>query len=370
MTGIGEPSQMENCEASQMEICDGIPAVDLMIDSGAFSAFMKGEKVNLADDIAFLKANSQWIRTYVSLDVIPGSPEHPPTDRERELAAIRSHANQQEMKAHGLTPLPVFHQGEAIYWLERMLRDGERYICISPREQSRRTEQRRWMDKAFAVLKGTGVKTHGLGVTRPDFMQRYPWTSVDSSTWSKSAGYGRILVPKGNGWGGFDYGTDPFVQKIGDLSPNNDFAHMGPTVRNHLVAFAKQAGVEGRDVSVLARLGCDSESRRRLWLHYFLEFQKVHPIKIVFATGPQQREFSALLTAMGCQNRLLSYFYLKDVPEDYLAHYVPTGLEPRKAIVRVKKKLSIRERFDNESYLRKRAIRIAEMVESENPDGA
>jgi hypothetical protein len=353
-----------------MEICDGIPAVDLMIDSGAFSAFMKGEKVNLADYIAFLKANSQWIRTYVSLDVIPGSPEHPPTDRERELAAIRSHANQQEMKAHGLTPLPVFHQGEAIYWLERMLRDGERYICISPREQSRRTEQRRWMDKAFAVLKGTGVKTHGLGVTRSDFMQRYPWTSVDSSTWSKSAGYGRILLPKGDGKGGYNYRADPFDLKIGDKSPNNDFSLLGPSTRKHLIAFAQQAGIEGRDRSVLARLHCSDEARRRWWLHYFLEFQKAHPVKIMFVTAPRQRKLNELLTAMGCQTRLLSYFYLKNVPEDFLVHYAKMGLEPGKAVLREKKKLSIRERFDNESYLRKRAIRIAEMVESENPDGA
>jgi hypothetical protein len=39
-----------------------------MVDSGAYSAFTKGQSIALADYIAFLKANSQWIRTYVSLD--------------------------------------------------------------------------------------------------------------------------------------------------------------------------------------------------------------------------------------------------------------------------------------------------------------
>jgi hypothetical protein len=324
--------------------CDASPAVDLMVDSGAFSAFTQGQNIALADYVAFLRANAPRIRNYVSLDAIPGTPEHPPTIRDCELAARQSYANHQEMKAHGLHPLPVFHQEESFDWLEQMLRDGENYIGIARRQEAHRAQQMEWLDRVFDVLKGTGVQTHGLGITRPKFLLRYPFHSVDSTTWSVSAGNGKIVVPLADGRGGFDYQTEPLTFQIGDLS---DMDSMGPTIRAHVMSYAQQAGI---DTAILTKLRFETEARRRLWLHYYLEFGKVHSAKILFATRSDNREFSKLLTEMGCRFRLLSYWELKDQQSGTLAQYVETGLTKASAVSQSKK-------FDYRKYYAKKNSR-------------
>jgi len=40
------------------------------------------------------------------------------------------------------------------------------------------------------------VKVHGFGVTAHEYLLRYPWWSVDSTTWTKKGGFGTIFMPK------------------------------------------------------------------------------------------------------------------------------------------------------------------------------
>ena len=106
--------------------------MDILLDSGAFSAFNLGEHIDLDDYIGFVKANKGLIYRCINLDKIPGNfgiREWRPEGI--EAAAAASYANHQKMKEAGLNPIPVFHQDENFRWLEKYLADGEDYICLS-----------------------------------------------------------------------------------------------------------------------------------------------------------------------------------------------------------------------------------------------
>ena len=179
-----------------------MPLVNLMLDSGAYSAWNHGEEIDIDKYIAFIKLNLPYVETYVNLDQIPGKRGQKFTQADVERSAQVSYDNLQYMKSHGLSPIPVFHQGERFYWLERLVADGETYIGISPHNDLRTAAHIDWLDKVYTIITDADgralVKTHGFAVTTASIMFRYPWYSVDSTTWALVAGYGKIYVPEYN----------------------------------------------------------------------------------------------------------------------------------------------------------------------------
>ena len=84
-----------------------ITKLDIMLDSGAFSAYTKGESVNLAEYMAYIKKYEKYFTCYVNLDVIGD--------------AEASARNQAIMEANGLHPMPVFHIGEEFVHLKKLM---------------------------------------------------------------------------------------------------------------------------------------------------------------------------------------------------------------------------------------------------------
>jgi hypothetical protein len=116
--------------------------------------------------------------------------------------AERSFRNQLYLEGRGILPVPVVHFGDSIEDLDRYLDRGYDYIGFGglakwPADNDRQN----WLDKMFDYICSTPdrlprVKIHGFGVGGFYWMQRYPWYSVDSTTWLKNAAYGAMLVPK------------------------------------------------------------------------------------------------------------------------------------------------------------------------------
>ena len=120
--------------------------MDILLDSGAFSAFNLGERIDLDDYVGFVKANKGLIYRCINLDVIPGNFGNREWRPEAiEAAAAASYANQQKMKEAGLNPIPVFHQDENFRWLEKYLADDEDYICLSASQRAGRPEKLTWL---------------------------------------------------------------------------------------------------------------------------------------------------------------------------------------------------------------------------------
>ena len=175
------------------------PGIRLFLDSGAFTAWDKGETIKIEDYIKFVHDVKDYCWAYANLDVIPGSPKRVRTVADTKVSAEQSYRNLQIMKDAGLRPLPVFHHMESYSWLEKMLKDGEDYIGISTAKNMPNQVQNRWLDEFFSLVtdsKGRPlIKVHGLGVAHVELLRRYPFFSVDSAAWTIAGGHGKIYVP-------------------------------------------------------------------------------------------------------------------------------------------------------------------------------
>lgn len=177
----------------------------IFIDSGAFSALTKGVTINLKDYAAFLNKYKALIKVYANLDVI-GDPE-------------ATYNNQKEMEKMGLNPVPCFHQGENISkYLLRYLNEGYKYIALGGMVGTRKENLMPWLNDCFKhICDSNGVprvKVHGFGLTSLELLKRYPWYSVDSTSWVRTSRMGMVMVPYiDEETGKYDYLKDPM--KVG-----------------------------------------------------------------------------------------------------------------------------------------------------------
>jgi hypothetical protein len=169
------------------------------LDSGAYSAWSRGTVIDLDEYCAFIKANIDLIEVYACLDAIPGVPGRSATSQERTDAAETSWRNYLYMVNEGLDPLPVFHYGEDFKYLTRILEYGCPYVGIGGLVGIPSDKRRAWLDRLFMLItddKGMPtVKTHGFGMTSVPLIFRYPWYSVDSTTWIKITANGAVYLP-------------------------------------------------------------------------------------------------------------------------------------------------------------------------------
>src|SRR5579864_2316714 len=100
----------------------GHPVINLIMDSGAFSAYRLGIEIDIKDYGRFVRDNSQHFEA-VCLDHI--FPE------DTEVSASKSFDNFKQLWDMGAKTMPVFHYGERIEWLDKMLEAGADYIGLS-----------------------------------------------------------------------------------------------------------------------------------------------------------------------------------------------------------------------------------------------
>lgn len=169
------------------------------LDSGAYSAWSRNTVIDLDEYCAFIKANIERIEVYACLDSIPGVPGRAATQQEREQGAETTWTNYLYMRNEGLDPLPVFHYGEDWKYLQRMIDYGCDYVGIGGLVGIAGPQRRAWLDRLFTRItddKGMPtIKTHGFGMTSVPLIFRYPWYSVDSTTWIKITANGAVYLP-------------------------------------------------------------------------------------------------------------------------------------------------------------------------------
>lgn len=183
--------------------------VDLFLDSGAFSAWTKGAKIDIQEYIQFIKEHEDVINVYANLDVIGD--------------ASATYKNQQIMEEAGLSPLPVFHYGSSEKYLKRYLKKHS-YISLGGMVPISTSALVSWLDHIFTnyLTNTTGmpiVKVHGFGLTSLRLMLRYPWYSVDSTSWIVTGRLGSIYVPRFRN-GQWLYDEDSWKIAVSNRSPN------------------------------------------------------------------------------------------------------------------------------------------------------
>jgi hypothetical protein len=292
----------------------------LFIDSGAFSAFTRGRRIDLSSYIKFLKRNLGLIEHYVVLDVIAGQSGIRTRNKEWIELAARGRVIRifWTMKDAGLNPLPVVHRTDDLKWLETYLRHGERYICLAPLPMNVPAVAK-WFDKAFDLLKGSGVRIHGLGCTTPTLLQNFKLHSVDSQSWIEVASNGKIAFPFYDG-GAADY----FLTQVLAVSEPSQHKREHANRVDHLLLadaerfLAEEVGLSLAEMreSKLARLCC--------CIKYYTGLAAATNTKLFFVTDGCRELLEALLHT-GTRTHLVSYFELQgrreDVLEDYCAWF-------------------------------------------------
>ena len=302
--------------------------IKIIVDSVAYSAWRLGKSIHLDSYCSYLEQNLDWIETYVALDVIN------PNDVEE--AARESFANLVTMRKRGLNPMPVYHAGESLDWLKRMLDLGCDYIGIAASSLTSRNSIDDWYMLVFSQLVNNDgrpiIKTHALGEGRVESLKRFPWYSADSTSWIYSAQRGGIAtLPNGSRIGMRHDGNSP------NSAPDLD--NLGLSDRSEFDKILSEYGIsakvfESRDTEALLLrsymtaifyMRCEAEIRAkhpiRFHPHGFLHNGYIdkpadpfEQFNFYLVCGTNNTTFP-LIAKLGHQSILASYFYI-DSPND------------------------------------------------------
>lgn len=209
---------------------------DCFIDSGAWSLFRlhvlkKGKKAKKATSSApdyswydlskgsefteycnryadFIKAQSKrGVRWFANVDVIGNA------EMTRRVQIYFE-------EKHGVRPVPVVHYPEDLSYLQWYL--ARDYPMIGLGGYARRPDRKlvkAWTDSAFQMVcpKSNNylptTKVHGFAMTTWELFRRWPWYSVDSTSYLLYGTYGLLCVPR---WDetGFRFDIPPKIVSI------------------------------------------------------------------------------------------------------------------------------------------------------------
>lgn len=190
---------------------------------------------------------------------------------------------------HGLRLVPVVHHGTHLKWVERYLEHGYDILGLGGYARKiGRDELIRWTDEVFLRICPASnqykplVRVHGFAVTAWEYMRRYPWWSVDSTSWVKYSAYGWLCLPRWTPEKGFRYDRPPLIVNMSWRSPfkadrNKHLDNVILPIKDTVLKWLKQTRVplgkvdaEGKELvkGVVSSHECRSTAN----LHYFLDF--------------------------------------------------------------------------------------------------
>jgi hypothetical protein len=165
-----------------------INKLNILLDSGAFTAFKLNRDIDLQEYCAFVKNPPFKIWRYFSLDKI-GDPEV--TDR-----------NLQIMLDKGLHPIPVYQRGQPIDKLYELI---EKFNFVGIGGVAGTNDRNAYLKWILERSDIDAQKLHLLGVMNLDILRQYRPYSCDSSFIVDSTKFGQIVY------------FDPIKNKIGKI---------------------------------------------------------------------------------------------------------------------------------------------------------
>jgi hypothetical protein len=174
----------------------------IFLDSGAYTMFTQGTEVDLKAYGKFIRDNQDVIEVASNLDDVTKNPD-------------KTLANQQALEDMGAKVCPVYHIGDDDGMIfrnqgagkEKKLGPGDHfeylqgyidnydYLFLGGLVPETTKELRAWLDLVWSkyLTKPDGsakIKVHGFGLTTTSLMTRYPWYSVDSTSWVMTGSFG------------------------------------------------------------------------------------------------------------------------------------------------------------------------------------
>ena len=172
--------------------------LNILVDSGAFSAWNAGTETSLRDYTGFIKSvkmkNKKHNVIFVNLDVIPHKKGTTATIEQINKAAEKGIRNCAQLMEAGIQTMHIFHQFEDFRILDRILKEynPHNYIGISPANDVSIPARNEWLRKVYYKLQSK-TKTHLFGLTAKDSLMTFPAYSADSSSWLNVSKYGELF---------------------------------------------------------------------------------------------------------------------------------------------------------------------------------
>lgn len=223
---------------------------NIMLDSGAFTAWNKGHETTV-DSV--LRSYSSFLQSteglfdevwMINLDKIPGSKGRDPTPDEIKEALVVSDKNYEILvKEFGDRILPVFHQGEddaRLFELCEMVADRSWYICVSPRNDLPERSRYLWSKSVHRLLdeKYPKCRTHGLATTGNTMIRDVPWYSIDSAAWVLHAGFGMVDIFHGDRYRNYFLSYEGDKHRRGEVHYDN----VPPSIQREILDAVERYG--------------------------------------------------------------------------------------------------------------------------------
>lgn len=152
------------------------------LDSGAYSAFTQKKEINLTRYCNFIDAHYEHITTFAGLDAI-GDP-----DQTQKNCAV--------MYEKGFAALYTYHYGESLEVLKNAVLRYD-YIAIGGMVGAGERNLQVFLQDIWRLMvndDGTPkLKVHGFGLTNYEIIKRFPWYSIDSTTYLNGSRFGHLI---------------------------------------------------------------------------------------------------------------------------------------------------------------------------------
>lgn len=181
-----------------------------MLDSGAFSLFMKAQKEGKKlEEFVASPEFDQYLLDYVEYIKLCGPRIYTPVTLDIGFNPEMTYKIFKRIASLGIDHswiTPVIHNGTDPEWALRYIDEGSRFLGfggIAAKGLAHPKLYRPWIEMLFNTLDKHNligkVNVHGFGMTVHEFLLAFPWTTVDSSKWLMIAGRGAIMLPAFNG---------------------------------------------------------------------------------------------------------------------------------------------------------------------------
>ena len=267
----------------------GNPDIELLVDSGAFSALNAGKEISLDEYMAFLHEWKDRLFGYIALDKL--------------MDPKTTDANLKIMLAAGLSPIPVHVLGDDEKKMDELF-EASPWVALG----GFRRPQRGPAPYPYIKLKmkwAKGRKVHWLGFTTKHMLEAFKPFSCDCSSWTAGMMYGRVAIYHGRGhWETF---TRPeMLQKKLQNQERIRRALDYYEVSLSDLMDARQWHNGNKDAGIPAGECVISKLPARSWARYVLEFGQEFGTRFFLATNSNKAHWLInayeLVTRKGLRN--------------------------------------------------------------------
>lgn len=182
----------------------GLPKGLLFMDSGAFTAWTRGVKINLEEYVAFINEYGEYIDHFGQIDSIPTKNDY----EHLKKAADDTWSNYLEMIQKVKYPDKItytFHVGEPIENLKQALKWGAKHkdimkmIALGGMVKKNKKTKESLITRALEEINKyyPEVKVHLFGTTSDTYFQKFPVHSGDSSNYIQTSKTRKVNTPYG-----------------------------------------------------------------------------------------------------------------------------------------------------------------------------